>query len=402
MNRRKGFMGVFLIVVMLFIMFTNKITIQAASATVSFSTESSIISKGNSLTVSLTIDADEIIGGFEGFISYDSDILEFEKGGNSITGGEGILRISDTDISDADTKRKYVMKFKALKVGSCQFSISDKPMVYSYDSGNDMSVSSNEISVKVMTAQRASKDTSLADIKISPGTLSPAFDSQTYGYYTDVEEDINDIIVSAKANDEKASVQISGNTNLKSRENKVILTVRAESGDTKDYVIYVNKKETAGNSDETSKGDENNTEDTSYIGGTYRYEPIIPASDDMIPEGYIKTEIAIDGKNITAYAPKDTIENEFLLIYASNEKGEKNFYQYDRIEKTMQRYIEPDNTSAPVIENTTQSSDAEKYNAKLNQLSLIIAVLSAFSALMLIIVIRQFLKSRGYKEDDID
>lgn len=291
------------------------------------------------------------------------------------------------------------MKFKALKVGNCNLSITDKPMVYSFDSGDSMSVSSTGISIDVTAEQKASKDAGLAELRISPGAISPAFDSNITEYSTDVENDVNQIIVSAKTTNDNASVEVSGNTNLKVGGNKVVITVSAESGDTSNYILHVNKKDTTG--EEKPEDVVTDTEeDKSYLTGSFRYKPLGSVITEEIPEGYTETKIVINSQNITAYVPVDSVENEFLLIYAMNDNGEKGFYRYDRIEGTMQRYVEE--TPNSHIEETVQSSEREGYDKKLNQLSLIIAGLSAFSVLVIIIAIRLFMKNRGYKDEDLD
>lgn len=399
MIRKKGFVAALLTISMLMAILIHPTSVWAASATVSISTDSTTVSKGSAFTVSIIIDADEAVGGFEGFVSYDSDILEFAGGGVSITGGEGILRISNLEIPDSSNKIKYAMKFKALKVGNCNLSITDKPMVYSFDSGDSMSVSSTGISIDVTAEQKASKDAGLAELRISPGAISPAFDSNITEYSTDVENDVNQIIVSAKTTNDNASVEVSGNTNLKVGGNKVVITVSAESGDTSNYFLHVNKKDTTG--EEKPEDVVTDTEeDKSYLTGSFQYKPLGSVIPEEIPEGYTETKIVINSQNITAYVPVDSVENEFLLIYAMNDNGEKGFYRYDRIEGTMQRYVEE--TPNSLIEEAVQSSEKDGYDKKLNQLSLIIAGLSAFSVLVIIIAIRLFMKNRGYKDEDLD
>ena len=70
------------------------------------------------------------------------------------------------------------------------------------------------------------------DIKFKP--------SETY-YIIETKEDINELEVSAEAYDEKATVEITGNDNLKENNNKVVINVTSKSGTKNPYVIQVKK-----------------------------------------------------------------------------------------------------------------------------------------------------------------
>jgi hypothetical protein len=135
-----------------------------------------------------------------------------------------------------------------------------------------------------------------------------------------------------------------------------------------------------------------------------RYTLIEPDNTVVIPEGYKQGSLIISGISIPAYLPIDNEESEFVLIYARNEFGDAGFYQYDRIEKTLQRYlpdsmiINGDNGNNSSLEN----SKTDEYNANLSKAAVAIALLSALSVLLIFIAVRLFMKLKGYKEDDLD
>lgn len=83
----------------------------------------------------------------------------------------------------------------------------------------------------------------LTTLKISGYTLSPKFSSSVYEYKINVlDPNVTNLDISAIANDENATVEISGNTNLQKGENIVVITVTSEDGKEKViYQIYVNK-----------------------------------------------------------------------------------------------------------------------------------------------------------------
>ena len=60
---------------------------EAASATITLTTDMEEIHAGDTVEVELTISADATIGDFETFISYDETIFEFYSAASCITGG---------------------------------------------------------------------------------------------------------------------------------------------------------------------------------------------------------------------------------------------------------------------------------------------------------------------------
>jgi hypothetical protein len=99
------------------------------------------------------------------------------------------------------------------------------------------------------------------------------------------------------------------------------------------------------------------------------------------------------------FAPEQ-LDSDFLLIYAENELGEAGLYSYDKVEKTMQRYIsEILPIYEPVSEDNEELMSSKKYRENLNIAAVIIALLSALCAVFIILSIRMYLKARGYNDD---
>ena len=82
----------------------------------------------------------------------------------------------------------------------------------------------------------------LSKLEIKNQTLSPKFDVKTYEYTIGLKEDISSLEIEAVANDEKATVEIIGNENLKDGENIItIIVTNSETGEIVTYQIIVNK-----------------------------------------------------------------------------------------------------------------------------------------------------------------
>jgi hypothetical protein len=299
-----------------------------------------------------------------------------------------------------------------------------------------MSVSENEMVVKVEAAKNASSDNSLSVLKISPGVLSPGFSKTIKEYETTIEEDVEKLVVSAAASDVYADVDVSGGKKLEYGENRIEIKVTAENGESTVYIIKCFRKGKQSDdednrddiTDEGDKGsnpgensenptgpagreDQENGEIKSGIkavndGNTVRiftdneYELVTDVSDIEIPDGYSKTSMVIDGITIPVYFNDES--DGLMLLVLKNSNGKTALYNYDRTEKTIQRYMEK-NTETTVKHVMTDSIEAlelaNSYEKSLSTMTLIIAVLSGISMALLIVVIRMALKNRGDGND---
>ncbi len=386
----------------------------AASAEVQLSSDSTQVTLGQEFFVYVNISSSTMFGDFEGSITYDDDILEYQGGGRKVKGSSGYLTISDMDNTEGKTKRKYTMKFKAAQVGICTISFSDRAIVYELE-GAEMSVSSNVLTINVVAPETASTNAKLKDLKINPSTLEPEFSQDIYEYTTSVDYSTDQLVVVALPEDDKASVSISGNEALQEGENKIRITVLAESGDVIEYSIKAMKA--AAPTISEAPAEENNIPETIHNefevvrtdGDKFaiysgQYKLLEPGDDVAIPTGYLKTKLIITGVTVTAFYPEGNMESDYLLIYAENESGDAGFYQYDRVERTLQRYVpQPKIIIGDESEtNMEELIGSSEYRSNLKKAAVVIGVLSAFCALLIFISIRLFIKSRGYKDDELD
>lgn len=81
----------------------------------------------------------------------------------------------------------------------------------------------------------------LSTLKIQDVDMNPQFAKTNTTYFIGVANNLTEIQITAKAEDENATVNIYGNDNLQLGENKILISVTAENGDVKIYRIYVTK-----------------------------------------------------------------------------------------------------------------------------------------------------------------
>lgn len=89
---------------------------------------------------------------------------------------------------------------------------------------------------------KLNNDATLRSLDVSGYTLSPRFDGNNTTYNMTVKNNINSLNVSAIANDPNAKVEITGNSGWKEGNNVIRITVTAQDGSEKVYIVNVNKK----------------------------------------------------------------------------------------------------------------------------------------------------------------
>lgn len=394
-----------LLTIIFCILFTTQ-EVEASSATVRFEVDQSEVYLGDTITVSLVVDTDTTLGDFEGNIVYDASVLEYVSGPVCIAGGDGMLRVSDFGASASWNARSYKMTFKVIGLGDCVFEVTGAPVAYGYDDLAPMSVSAASKTVSVTAPATASDNCDLEVLKISPGSLTPTFQSDITEYGTIVKQDTRRLIISAIAQDENATVKISGNQDFVPGSNYVTVKVRAESGQEKEYMIHVICEETK--EDVSNKDDSESTylhaerkDSEIVLKGLYLYT-VAELTDGLeIPPDYIKSSILIDGIKVPVYQYKQEVEDDYLLMVLKNSFGQTGIYRYDRVEKTIQKYT---GDRVIVQENTTSNelkylADNKEYKSKLNRMNVYVMILAGLCFTLLLGNIVLFIKLKSKNQD---
>ena len=402
------------LIVGMFLSLWSSLAAEAASATIRIDVPQNEVSMDEEFKISIVVASDSTLGDFEGYLSYNAEIIEFISGPACVTGGNGMLRIMDTNASASSEDRSYVLRFKALKVGTCQLLMTGNPIAYEFESGNPMSVSSYSQSMVIKAQESASENANLAIMKVSPGTLTPSFDTGITDYSIIVGSETNKLVITAIPEDTIATVSVTGNESLVIGNNTVIVKVTAQTGDTKEYRIAVVKEENlsqGGDDDTVTGGDAPSLSaikevDKIKIKGQYTYTVATDVSNIIIPNGYVKSSILVDGCAIPVYQKKDSLNEEYLLMVLENTFGKTALYRYDRTEKTIQLYTEHSITDREDLKPTANQNlelkvQKKEFEEKISQLTIVIIVLCGICAILLIAVVRMMLRMRTEQEDDM-
>ena len=395
-------------------------TVEAASATITLTTDAEEIHAGDTVEVKLTISADATIGDFEAFLSYDDTIFEFYSAASCITGGAGFLKVSDIGASPSAQERTYRIWFKALTQGECEVALYDRPVVYCYTDGTEMSVTGVNKIFPVLPSFSASDNNCLSALYVvdnRPETvdLEPAFSPEVLTYQGVVPFEATMVIVSAIAEDSLADVKVEGGKNLEVGINETFITVTAENGSKRVYTVYINRAEYTAEPTVAPERPDNPADEpdepviapetgitfegeAQVLVTEYHTYTVCEKTEDLpLPDGYVQTTLMIDSIPVTAYAKQGENPEEFLLLALKNDAGEINWYRYDRVEQTLQRVNEEEYVITQVVESNDESlkTAIEEYRMNQSILTLAVALLIGICLLLLAVILWLCIRRRN-------
>lgn len=324
MNNIKRITALVMAMLMSILMLFGLTNVKAAqTAHVSISSASANV--GDEVTITITASSDVKIELCDLRINYDSSILQYVKGFDAGGGGTGRL------ISPNATSFDVV--FKTINPGTATISV-DKSTSYTSSADEDyMSLTTSSGSVNVKAPSSYSSDNTLKSLQISPGTLSPAFSPERTTYNATVDADVKELVVSAVANDNAADVSISGRR-MDPGSNTTTITVTAEDGSVKRYIIYTTKLGDGQEATTEAESQTVNNDGTVTIDGR-KYSIVQDYSGIIIPEGYQEADYDYNGQKINAVKG---IKTGLILMYLEGEDGKGGFYIYDESAKTFSPY----------------------------------------------------------------
>lgn len=208
--------------------------VSAASATISGTGEYEV---GKSFSVTIRFSADATLYAVEADVSYNSSVLRL----NSVSGadynvGNGSVKIVDDGFSATkpSTTSSYTLNFTAIAAGNSNISVS------LLGGGEATSKASASAAVTVVTP-KPSSNANLASIKLSSGSLSPAFNANTTNYSATVKYSVDSITITGSVADGGATYTGGGTFGLNIGDNSRTLTVTAADGTKKSYTINIKR-----------------------------------------------------------------------------------------------------------------------------------------------------------------
>lgn len=292
-----------------------------AAGNVTISVSSSTLNIGDTVTVTAWAtgpNGEKAIAKL-GF-NYDSGKLSFVScSESSYSGGEGGYVGVSANTASITLKASAAGTAAVTVSGSDGVSVSDGTVEYgeltaggtklAIGSGTSTGQQDNGETADSTENANKSEDNSLASLKISPGTLSPAFQYSETNYTAVVGEDVTSVTVDAKPSNEKATIEsITGQTDLQPGQNTISIVVKAENGVTATYKIIVTRGGAGAGettAQENPEGDtqtppaETSTENPEGItlnGHPFNLAAEIP--EEVIPLDFTKTTVTCNGQQV--------------------------------------------------------------------------------------------------------
>lgn len=397
------------------------VRVEAASAKVQLSAQPEEVVQGEYFYVVCNVSAEKKFCDVEMDILYDANMFQFVRGGSKVRGGDGSVRISSTGNDDEVKQRTFSLQFKALEAGTSKFDLGGSMEITNAD-GENFSVSSNMMTVRILPDGEGETETnvptptplstvnSLKNLSFDCISMTPEFKPDVLEYTVKVDSGTDVLYFSYTAGDRTERVRLKNNTELVPGENRVRVEVLAESGEKRVYKLTVVKE----TEDETRVREqlEKGTSDITFsvyekdgsifIQNQYQFQVVDVEDKDILPSGYVKTSVDLEGRSVPAYTMENDLENNYLLMYLKGAGGEPTLYQYDRQEKTLQRYtgtmVQKVNQGGNVAEEVEAIPNAWLYAVIIGLMVIVLA--------LLIIILNMVLRrkvGKGKRElDDLD
>ncbi|MCM1496379.1 MAG: cadherin-like beta sandwich domain-containing protein [Bacteroides sp.] len=336
MNQTRRKWGIIILIVMLCIV-NFKTSVYAAGASVTIAVSQSSLKIGDTLSVTVSIASEGAIGSYSLPVSYNSSVLEYT--GGSGNGGGGTVMIAGYG-DGSQTRLSATLNFKAIGNGTATIATSggeaygwDESVLTISHAGTNVTVAAPQASGEGNTGAEhpslsGSDDNYLKSLEISPGVLNPSFQSGTTSYTVELPKDTKAIVVSAAANDSKATVSVTHHNDLEPGANKTYVVVTAENGTQRTYVLNVNCGEVT---------EENKIPPVIIQDMEYTFATAERLEEAAVPEGFEASEGEYEGMSVTTYLSPN---RQLHIVYLLNEEGEGQWFIYNQEKKTFLPYIE--------------------------------------------------------------
>ena len=328
-----------LLAVGVFFVISKDNVVFGATATVTVS--SATATQGEEVSVTVDIKADANIGAYNFYLEYDANILEAVSGYEGGGGGRIQIQYDVPSIDSVATSHTKTVKFKAIAPGTSEIkfvTLNADDGVLDYDTTDNMTLSSKNGSVTVKAPVIASSNNNLASMSVAAVradgssydvSLTPGFKKDVTKYNLSVEEGVTKLVVTAKAEDEKAKVEIQW-ANMDPGDNTTKIIVKAENGDTKQYTIY-----TFVPYPPTTTPEPEIPIEVDIAGVTYHVVSVTEGA--TLPEGFEAVEYDYNGETIMV--GKGLTKNLTVMYLTTADGANGALYIYNEASKTFYKMV---------------------------------------------------------------
>lgn len=298
------------------VIFSSALTFNTSAAGTIIAFSKNPLTVGDSLSVTISIDAGTPMYGVMCNVGYNSAVLEYKSGGGA--GGAGSVRIVESP--SGETKVTYTLTFNAIKSGTSSISVNDVVVSVQGANGSEEKTLSSASANVTVNDVSLSANANLSALSLSAGTLSPKFNKNTTSYTVSVKNSITSCNVYATAEDSGAKVSVSGASELKIGKNVRTVTVTAPSGAQKVYTITINRSEAEKpvSSAPSSSEDEKNDLVANIEGVEYTVATDI--SGEKLFKGFTASTAKFNDKDVAVAVDA---ENKYKIYFLKNKDSKE-------------------------------------------------------------------------------
>ena len=299
----------------------------AASGSISVSASNTVM-LGNTVTVTVKLSSGTAIGSWEMDLNYDKSYLQLTKS-SAESGG---TRMANSVTSGIKSK-SYTFTFKTLKTGTTKISVGSY-LAYDFNTMSQISLTSGSKSISIKTKEQIeatySDNANLSSLSVEGYELTPAFNKDTLEYNLDVENDIEKVTIKASKADGNANVAGDGEVELVEGPNKFEIVVTAQKGNTKKYVLNINRKE---------------LDPIKITVGSKEYTVVRKVADLPAVTSYTNSTVTYEDNEVPVLINEVT---GYTLIGLKDEDGKVSLYIY-KDGNIKDKYIELKNAETVII-----------------------------------------------------
>ena len=240
-----------------------------------------------------------------------------------------------------------------------------------------------------------SKNNDLKSLSVSGETIE--FNKNTTSYLIKVEHDVNEVTITATAEDNKASVSGTGTKTLKDYVNEFKVIVKAENESTKTYIVKVARKDEAGNYGKLST--DNSVKSISIVNQDFKFNKDTKNYNILVDENVDEVEIKVtpnDSKSAVSIENNTGLKPGLnkVIVQITSESGATNEYLFNVYKIGEEPKKEETIVEEPIKEEPIQPEQKEeKFN---------IWIIIAGIELLLIIILVVLLKKNRSKDNKLD
>ena len=269
---------------------------------------SSTVDRDDEIQVTVTASSGMSMSYVDAFLSYDPALLEFvDTSDDMATGGEGTIHIME-NLDYGISEKSYVLTFKALELGTCQFDLYDV-YIEEFDTLEMLNLSGQSATVEVVMNDQVSDDARLKELMVADTDVDQIFDPDTYTYDLEVSQSMGILIFSTVPMAEGSTVTAPENLTLAPGLNVFEIQVTAPAGNTQTYTLNVTRldhEKTAESESETetetilesesetlieSEVEETLSEESESLEETAIDESVYDESEETIPETALESDM---------------------------------------------------------------------------------------------------------------